>query len=385
MPSAISPWMPKATVAIEDRRFYQHGGDRPDRDPPGARGRRERGAHRPGRLHDHAGARPQPLPLAPADAAAEGRRGLPRGQARAHLVEGPDPHRVPERRLLRQPRLRDRGRGRDVLLGAREPADARAGGASRGAAAGSVLLRPAARSGCGARAAKRGAAGAAAERRHHRRAVRRRDPRPQPPPAPERGVRERGAVLRRLRRGPAGAGLRRSDRTRRRAEDLHDDPAAAATRRSARAVGGVARPARPGRHDRLDRSRDGRHPRDGRSDARRGGQRVQPRHDGRASGRLDLQADRPHRRGGGRDEPVGDALPLRAVLLRAAPVARPHVRRRLRRAGDGRGGDAAVGQHRLCAARARRRPGRDRLDGAEARRADRSCSRLRRSRSVPAR
>lgn len=25
-PSAISPWMPKATVAIEDRRFYQHGG-----------------------------------------------------------------------------------------------------------------------------------------------------------------------------------------------------------------------------------------------------------------------------------------------------------------------------------------------------------------------
>ena len=24
--SRISPWMPKATVAIEDRRFYQHGG-----------------------------------------------------------------------------------------------------------------------------------------------------------------------------------------------------------------------------------------------------------------------------------------------------------------------------------------------------------------------
>ena len=26
VPSAISPWMPKATVAIEDRRFYRHGG-----------------------------------------------------------------------------------------------------------------------------------------------------------------------------------------------------------------------------------------------------------------------------------------------------------------------------------------------------------------------
>src|SRR5262249_13051321 len=28
--NAISPWMPEATVAIEDRRFYQHGGVDPE-------------------------------------------------------------------------------------------------------------------------------------------------------------------------------------------------------------------------------------------------------------------------------------------------------------------------------------------------------------------
>ena len=50
---------------------------------------------------------------------------------------------LPEPGLLRQPRLRDRGRVADVLLEAGEEADARAGGAARGAAAGAVGLRPA--------------------------------------------------------------------------------------------------------------------------------------------------------------------------------------------------------------------------------------------------
>ncbi len=67
-------------------------------------------------------------------------------------------------------------------------------------------------------------------------------------------------------------------------------------------------------------------------DARHVRQRVQSRHHGRAPGGLDVQADRPRRGGGGGDEPLGDALPLRAVLLRAAALARPHVRRHLRRA-----------------------------------------------------
>ncbi len=64
----ISPWMAKATVAIEDRRFYQHGGIDPDRHRPRGRRRRARREDRRGRLDDHAGARAQPLPLARADA-----------------------------------------------------------------------------------------------------------------------------------------------------------------------------------------------------------------------------------------------------------------------------------------------------------------------------
>ena len=55
------PWLPKATVAIEDRRFYQHGGVDWEgiaraalEGPQGRQGR-------PGRLDDHAAARPQPL------------------------------------------------------------------------------------------------------------------------------------------------------------------------------------------------------------------------------------------------------------------------------------------------------------------------------------
>ncbi len=194
--------------------------------------------------------------------------------------------------------------------------------------------------------------------------------RSQPPPAAEPGLRQPGAVLRRLRRKSVAAGVRRGNRSRRRAEDLHDDSAAPPACRRARAVGAAACTARPGRDDRLDRPCDRSDPRDGGRDTRHPGQRVQPRDRGRAPGRVDVQADRPGRSGGRGDEPMGHALPLRAVLLRPTQVARPHVRRRLRGAGDGRGGDAAVGQHGLRAARARRRPRLDRLDGAKTRCAD---------------
>ena len=259
---------------------------RPGRDPARARRGRERRPHRPGRLDDHAGARAQPLPLARQDAAAEGRRGLPLDQARARLVEGQDPHRVPQRRLLRQPRVRRRGCGRDVLLRSGEPADARAGRAARRAAAGAVVLRPAPQPRRRARPPRRGPARVATERGHHRRAVRLGGARPESPPAPEPGVCEPGAVLRRLRREPPAAGVRRDDRSRGRAEDLHDDPAAPAARRRARPVGGAARTSRPGRRDRLDRSRDRRDPRDGGRDARNAWQRVQPRDDGAAASRA---------------------------------------------------------------------------------------------------
>ena len=109
-------------------------GDRRDRGPPllrstaastyegiarAAWARHPRRQGRPGRLDDHAAARPQPLHLARADARAQGQGGLPRDQARPALVEGQDPQDVHEPGLLRQPRLRHRGGGADVLLASR--------------------------------------------------------------------------------------------------------------------------------------------------------------------------------------------------------------------------------------------------------------------------
>ncbi len=68
----ICAWLPQATVAIEDRRFYRHGGVDAEgiaralwRDVKARDGRR-------GGLDDHAAARPQPLHLERAHGAAEG-------------------------------------------------------------------------------------------------------------------------------------------------------------------------------------------------------------------------------------------------------------------------------------------------------------------------
>ena len=106
----------RRTVAVEDRRFYQHGGV----DYVGiARAlwqRRQRRQGRRGRLDDRAAARAQPLHGPRANLRAQAQGGLPRDQAEQQLVEGQDPRRVPEHGLLRQPRLRRRGRVADVLL-----------------------------------------------------------------------------------------------------------------------------------------------------------------------------------------------------------------------------------------------------------------------------
>ena len=123
----------------------------------GRRRRRRLGA---GRLDDHAAVR---------EGRARGARrahGLPeaaRGRARlpphAQVVEGQDPHRVPQRDLLRQRRLRDRvGRARvlrqaprladrrrlrlDAREHVREPADDARGGVPRGDHPVAVGLRP---------------------------------------------------------------------------------------------------------------------------------------------------------------------------------------------------------------------------------------------------
>ena len=90
------------------------------------------------------------------------------------LLEAAHPARVPEHRLLRQPRLRRRGRVADLLQPPREPADARPVGAARRAAAGAVDLRPVPQPEGGDRAAQRGAAGDVEDRRDHAAAVPRR-------------------------------------------------------------------------------------------------------------------------------------------------------------------------------------------------------------------
>ena len=120
----MSPWLPRATIAIEDRRFWQHGGV------------------------DYVGIARAAWKDVTAGKVVEGGstitqqlvRNLYTGQEKTFtrkLKEAclaiklaskwpkpRDPRRVPEHRLLRQPRVRRRGRLADLLLEAREPADA---------------------------------------------------------------------------------------------------------------------------------------------------------------------------------------------------------------------------------------------------------------------
>ena len=161
---------------VDARAHEQLGpaGDGRDRGPPllaarRARLRRHRACAvrersgrpcRAGRVDDHTAARAQPLHQeAVADVRPQGDRGVPRDQARAGEVEALDPERVRQPGLLRQPRLRDRGRGADVLLEARDAPDLAPGCAARGSAAAAVGVRSVPPSAGGDPAARRGAAG----------------------------------------------------------------------------------------------------------------------------------------------------------------------------------------------------------------------------------
>ena len=143
----ISPVMKQAIVAVEDRRFWEHRGV--DFQGHGARrlGRHPLAEHRPGRLDDHAAVRQEPVHAAGADGQPQAQGGRARVAARAALVEGPHPHRLPEHHLLRQRRLRDRDGGARVLRQAGRGADAARGRAARGDAGEPAALRPGARPG----------------------------------------------------------------------------------------------------------------------------------------------------------------------------------------------------------------------------------------------
>ena len=111
----LPPYLPKAFVAIEDRRFYDHFGI----DPIGiARAVYRNLAHkrRPaGRLDPDAAARQEPLPHPGAHRLAQDPGGDPGALARAQLFQGPDPRALSQPGLFRRRRLWRRGR-RPALL-----------------------------------------------------------------------------------------------------------------------------------------------------------------------------------------------------------------------------------------------------------------------------
>ena len=146
--------------------------------------------------------------------------------------------------------------------------------AARGPAAGAVDLRPLRRSRRSDRASRRGSAGDAVERGHHAASVQLGDPAERARPQPRQALHDDPrAVLLRLRARPADRAVRGEHRSLRGASGLHDDqPALSADRGSCDPA--HARPGqRPGVRGRLDQSGE-------RSDPGNG--RRRPR-DGRAS------------------------------------------------------------------------------------------------------
>ena len=109
-------------ISIEDKRFYSNSGVdvRGDRARllPGRAPQRQR----PGRLDDRAAVHQEraPGPVAPHDLR-EAQGGRARLPARAQVVQGEDHHGLPEHDLLRQRRLRHRGRRPDLLRPRRQP------------------------------------------------------------------------------------------------------------------------------------------------------------------------------------------------------------------------------------------------------------------------
>ena len=129
----LPPYLPKAFVAIEDRRFYDHIGI----DPLGvARAlmrdvdREER--HR-GRLDADPAAGEEPVPDPGAHAVAQDPGGDPGAVARAPVFEGPDPRALSQPRLLRLGRLWGRGGGAEIFRQERALRDPAGSRAARGA------------------------------------------------------------------------------------------------------------------------------------------------------------------------------------------------------------------------------------------------------------
>ena len=204
------------------------------------------------------------------------------------------------------------------------------------------------------------------DRRDHAPPVPRRPPRADAPQARPHLQGHPAAVLLHLRHRGAPADVRHADGARGRAPGLHDDRAAAAARGAARDQGDAELQRRPGGRDRLGRAGHGRDPRDGGGDPRQHAEPVQPRGAVGAAGGLDVQVVRARGRDRAGRRPRLDLLHLRPVHLHERAVVRGRLQGRqtvaggdlrphLRRVDLGHLGDAALRQHGLRPAHARRR------------------------------
>ena len=253
----------------------------------------------------------------------------------------------------------------DLLLAAGLEARPRAGGAAGRPAAGADRLQPGAQPARRARAARRGAGedGQAGMDRAEPGAAGA-SPRPRARPRP-RLLRQAPALLLRLRRGQAARRLRREHGAQGRPARLHDDPPAAAG--GGRRSDGVGAPllGRPRLRPRLDRPAQRRDRGDG-DQHRLRRQQVQPRRAGPPPARLDLQDVRADDGAEAGDRPLQHLLRLQAPRPEPAevgPLGSQHRRPRLPGAGQPAAGDGRLRQHRLRPARPRRRPGGGQGDG----------------------
>ena len=307
----ISPWLKHAIVASRGQALLRAPRRRPSRHGARALGRRHQPRHRAGRLDDHAAVRQERLPDEPEDDRPQALRGRARLAARAEVVEGPDPDRLPEHRLLRERRLRRRAGVAHLLPPPGRADEAGGGGPPRGDPRGPEPLGPGRAPEGGQGAPQPRPAPALPAGLHHAQPVRRRqgrsDARPdQGQPALDAG--RRRAVLRELRQGPARQAVRPEPHVRRRPardDDARRRPAEARARRDrvgAARVGAVhavradRRDGRPRRAERL-RARDGRR-------RELPPEPVQPRDAGRAPARLVVQAVRARDRAQGGHRPV---------------------------------------------------------------------------------
>ena len=368
--AAISPWVREATVAIEDRRFYEHGGV----DPIGIL-RAVVADVRAGKIVQGGSTITQELVR---NLYLTRQRTLKRKLIEACLaiklgqtvVEGPDPDRVHEPGVLRQPRVRHRGGRRDVLLRAGDAARRStrprcSPGCRRRRRSTTRSSGPTTRSRAATRCCTRCSSTATSRRAQYDAARADRSLHLQPG---HRYTRDPRAVLLQLRRGPAPAGVRHEHRSRGRLEGLHDDRP------------GLQHAATAAMTHILTESTD---PAaavvsiDPTSGAIRAMTAVTPGTTGnqfnfvtsaRATAGLDVQDDRAHdrrrRRGSIRSRPY---LSAPFYYRRRSEVERADVRAHVRGRRAALERDRPVRQHRLRAVVARRRAAEHRRHGAEAR------------------